>query len=295
MERRQLGRRQLGGGQLAKDGALGGIGGARGYGFSARRRDGGLRLRQAALRFGVGPDVDLGRLGAQRRQRRADLAPVVGPVVEGLGQPHAPVAPGCPIRRRDAGPRPVPGPDRRPRPPPTSRRSRPSPRAGPRGPSWTRRSARPRRPSAGRGRTDRNRPSGAGCRGSGRTCPERSSRAALAGGPRRRQSRPGSPTRGARRRRPAAVCSCGHPSIANRQVVTRIGAHRGCARDYGWGLMNAPPTGDDKERFWHDYLTRGDAMERRVRRLFRVLPHGPRCQLCAAPFAGAVDAGRCGR
>ena len=52
--------------------------------------------------------------------------------------------------------------------------------------------------------------------------------------------------------------------------------------------MNAPPTGDDKERFWHDYLTRGDAMERRVRRLFRVLPHGPRCQLCAAPFAGAV-------
>ena len=52
--------------------------------------------------------------------------------------------------------------------------------------------------------------------------------------------------------------------------------------------MNAPPTGDDKERFWHDYLTRGDAMERRVRRIFRVLPHGPRCQLCAAPFAGAV-------
>ena len=52
--------------------------------------------------------------------------------------------------------------------------------------------------------------------------------------------------------------------------------------------MDAPPTGDDRERFWHDYLTRGDAMERRVRRIFRVLPHEPRCQLCAAPFAGAV-------
>ena len=52
--------------------------------------------------------------------------------------------------------------------------------------------------------------------------------------------------------------------------------------------MDPPPTGDDQERFWHDYLTRGDAMERRVRRIFRVLPHEPRCQLCAAPFAGAV-------
>jgi adenylate cyclase len=52
--------------------------------------------------------------------------------------------------------------------------------------------------------------------------------------------------------------------------------------------MHAPPTGDDLERFWRHYLTRGDAMERRVRRFFRVLPHEPRCQLCAAPFAGAV-------
>ena len=30
-------------------------------------------------------------------------------------------------------------------------------------------------------------------------------------------------------------------------------------------------------------------MERRVRRIFRVLPHEPRCQLCAAPFAGAAS------
>jgi len=60
------------------------------------------------------------------------------------------------------------------------------------------------------------------------------------------------------------------------------------SQDYGGGLMDAPPAEDDGERFWRDYLTRGDAMERRVRRIFRILPHEPRCQLCAAPFAGAV-------
>jgi len=47
------------------------------------------------------------------------------------------------------------------------------------------------------------------------------------------------------------------------------------------------PSGDvDREEFWRDFLNRGDAMERRVRRVFRALPHAPRCQLCAAPFAG---------
>ncbi len=51
--------------------------------------------------------------------------------------------------------------------------------------------------------------------------------------------------------------------------------------------MDVPPTEADRERFWRDFLTRGDSLERRARRAFRVLPHGPRCQLCAAPFAGA--------
>jgi adenylate cyclase len=46
-----------------------------------------------------------------------------------------------------------------------------------------------------------------------------------------------------------------------------------------------PGSGD--EAFWREYLTRGDAMERRARRVLRLLPHGPRCKLCAAPFAGA--------
>ena len=40
------------------------------------------------------------------------------------------------------------------------------------------------------------------------------------------------------------------------------------------------------EDFWRDFLTRGDSNERRVRRVFRRLPHGPRCMLCGAPFAG---------
>lgn len=46
-----------------------------------------------------------------------------------------------------------------------------------------------------------------------------------------------------------------------------------------------PPRTNDPN--WHEYLTKGDSMERRVRRIFRHLPHGPRCKLCAAPFGGA--------
>jgi adenylate cyclase len=45
-----------------------------------------------------------------------------------------------------------------------------------------------------------------------------------------------------------------------------------------------PTSGD--EAFWREYLTRGDAMETRARRVLKLLPHGPRCKLCAAPFAG---------
>jgi adenylate cyclase len=48
-----------------------------------------------------------------------------------------------------------------------------------------------------------------------------------------------------------------------------------------------PPGGGD-EAFWREFLTHGDPMERRARRLFRILPHGPRCKMCAAPFAGAA-------
>ena len=47
-----------------------------------------------------------------------------------------------------------------------------------------------------------------------------------------------------------------------------------------------PPRPNDPN--WHEFLTKGDSKERRVRRIFRHLPHGPRCKLCAAPFGGAA-------
>src|SRR5215212_6554101 len=50
--------------------------------------------------------------------------------------------------------------------------------------------------------------------------------------------------------------------------------------------MGAEPERHD-EAFWREFLTRGDATERRVRGVFRRIPRGPRCKLCAAPFAGA--------
>ena len=50
--------------------------------------------------------------------------------------------------------------------------------------------------------------------------------------------------------------------------------------------MDPLQTDAERERFWREYLTKGDSSERRLRRILRVLPHGPRCQLCAAPFAG---------
>jgi adenylate cyclase len=40
------------------------------------------------------------------------------------------------------------------------------------------------------------------------------------------------------------------------------------------------------EAFWHDFLTRGDGMERRARAVLRRIPADARCKLCAAPFAG---------
>lgn len=51
--------------------------------------------------------------------------------------------------------------------------------------------------------------------------------------------------------------------------------------------IDRPPSGRD-EAFWREFLTRGDPNERRFRRVFAMLPHGPRCKLCAAPFAGAA-------
>ena len=40
------------------------------------------------------------------------------------------------------------------------------------------------------------------------------------------------------------------------------------------------------EAFWYDFLTRGDSREHKGRMLLKRIPQGPRCKLCAAPFAG---------
>ena len=41
------------------------------------------------------------------------------------------------------------------------------------------------------------------------------------------------------------------------------------------------------EAGWRDYLTTGDyAKERRLRKVFRLMPGTPRCKNCYAPFHG---------
>ncbi len=51
--------------------------------------------------------------------------------------------------------------------------------------------------------------------------------------------------------------------------------------------MPDPSTPRRDEAFWYDFLTRGDSREHKGRMLLKRIPHGPRCRLCAAPFAGA--------
>ncbi len=49
-----------------------------------------------------------------------------------------------------------------------------------------------------------------------------------------------------------------------------------------------PPPDSGNDAFWYEFLTVGSPNERRNRRIFRLLPHGPRCRMCAAPFAGVA-------
>ena len=53
------------------------------------------------------------------------------------------------------------------------------------------------------------------------------------------------------------------------------------------GMASGKPPDTRNEEFWREYLTRGDSMEAVGRRIFKRIPHEPRCRLCAAPFAGA--------
>jgi adenylate cyclase len=49
--------------------------------------------------------------------------------------------------------------------------------------------------------------------------------------------------------------------------------------------LDAPPSSENEE-FWRDFLSRGHSKERAGRRVFKLIPHDPRCRLCAAPFSG---------
>lgn len=50
--------------------------------------------------------------------------------------------------------------------------------------------------------------------------------------------------------------------------------------------MSELPEREDEE-FWREFLSGGHSRERVGRLVFKLIPHGPRCRLCAAPFAGA--------
>jgi len=51
--------------------------------------------------------------------------------------------------------------------------------------------------------------------------------------------------------------------------------------------MTASPSPDQgNDEFWEEYLTSGSQSERRARGILRRLPREPRCNVCAAPFAG---------
>jgi adenylate cyclase len=51
-------------------------------------------------------------------------------------------------------------------------------------------------------------------------------------------------------------------------------------------MTTSQPSPEAEEAFWRDFLTRGAGRERLGRRVFRHIPHEPRCKLCAAPFGG---------
>jgi adenylate cyclase len=54
------------------------------------------------------------------------------------------------------------------------------------------------------------------------------------------------------------------------------------------GLVSpAAPPSEASEEFWRDFLTKGHRVENALRGVLKLIPHDPRCRLCAAPFAGA--------
>jgi adenylate cyclase len=51
-------------------------------------------------------------------------------------------------------------------------------------------------------------------------------------------------------------------------------------------VSSTEPSVRENEEFWRNFLSRGHSKERAGRMLFKLIPHDPRCRLCAAPFSG---------
>lgn len=52
------------------------------------------------------------------------------------------------------------------------------------------------------------------------------------------------------------------------------------------GASSSKPGADRDEAFWRDYLEHPDSLLTTGRHVFSRIPSNPRCQMCAAPFAG---------
>jgi adenylate cyclase len=52
-------------------------------------------------------------------------------------------------------------------------------------------------------------------------------------------------------------------------------------------VTSKEPPSRHNEEFWRDFLSGGHSKERVGRMFLKLIPHAPRCRLCAAPFAGA--------
>ena len=51
-------------------------------------------------------------------------------------------------------------------------------------------------------------------------------------------------------------------------------------------MSPANPPSEGTGEFWRDFLTAGHSKEHTFRKVLKLIPHEPRCRLCAAPFAG---------
>jgi adenylate cyclase len=51
-------------------------------------------------------------------------------------------------------------------------------------------------------------------------------------------------------------------------------------------VSSSGPEKSENEEFWRDFLNGGHSREHAFRKVLKLIPHEPRCRLCAAPFEG---------